>query len=599
MHFDLPRTRALGLISSSAALILILLVAAGAKASTTLDIRGTYVGTSQANSSNYSIGAVIDKENCSTGAFSGYGYSNGQVYSTITGTLSGDINSNHSTSHEVYTQVTYSDDGDGYYSLDSQGRLASHGTFHDSNGVSGSADSTRVSGPPNDGGCSKRVSATQVSCDLIVVSNSFKCTAQVGDASGQGQPKVPTGSVGFNVKPNSDGSFPAGSSCSLAPSQTGGASAFCLLTFVSGIQTIPPGEQPPIVASYGGDTNFSSSSGSPKDEFAPPPDLGQPAISPTCGGTAATADIASIRHDGNQPAACALHTTEQQKADAQRELNYWRNAGYYNAGATIFEGACALGCAMVPDPTVTKYGAAYFGTLALGQQALSLHAAYMQNVWSDYLSKDPPANFHRLGAPPKVKSVGLKPPRGLSRADAARLSALLTALLKQAADARCIEQAIDRSGTAGRAGFVLAAAEQHQVGARCASSAAQLAARIPGLVARARPVMRKLEHLLSHRIGIRLLHSVTSHALKSWRNKRWRARITNRLVSQVGRYITLTPSDAASLRTQLSRANIRRGANAVFGFDKTLKQLAKQETKERRSDLAVEAEFANAAAGRG
>src|SRR5690242_20619360 len=106
MHSVLPGPRALALISSSAALLLILLVAAGAKASSTVDIRGTYVETSQANSSNYSIGAVIDKENCATGAFSGYGYNNGQVYSTISGTLSGDINSNHATSHEVYTQVT-------------------------------------------------------------------------------------------------------------------------------------------------------------------------------------------------------------------------------------------------------------------------------------------------------------------------------------------------------------------------------------------------------------------------------------------------------------------------------------------------------------
>ena len=111
----------------------------------------------------------------------------------------------------------------------------------------------------------KRASAVSVSCYYEFLTTLDICTAQVGDASGQQPAKIPTGNVAFTINPGGVGGFQGSSTCALAPSQTGGASSFCAVDYKSPSLEVPIGQQPPITATYSGDSNFTASSSSPKD----------------------------------------------------------------------------------------------------------------------------------------------------------------------------------------------------------------------------------------------------------------------------------------------------------------------------------------------
>ena len=155
------------------------------------------------------------------------------------------------------------------------------GTFTDTNGASGSISGVRQGSAPT----SARAGAIQVNCDRDVATQVFTCTAQVADASGQSPAKVPTGTVAFALKSGGEGTFPAGATCTLQPSQTGGASAFCSVRYVEGSHHIPTGEQPAITASYSGDANFKPTTGEPKNEYVAPPDDADTTTTDPCSAT--------------------------------------------------------------------------------------------------------------------------------------------------------------------------------------------------------------------------------------------------------------------------------------------------------------------------
>ena len=238
------------------ALLAMLSLSAGtASAATTIDIRGTYVGTAEANGSNYSNMTVIDKEDCAAGTFSGQGVG----YSTFSGT----INGSQLASHEVYTQVTYSDDGTGTLSTDSQGRLVNSGNFHDSHGVSGTYSATRISKPAGDicatgappppppGGL--HATTTKLSCGYQPLLAQDTCQAIVVDTSSN--PANPTGIVTFTASRGTagNGTFAYGNTCSLrANGQTGVSS--CTVVYLP-----PTVGLPALQADYGGDATHSPS----------------------------------------------------------------------------------------------------------------------------------------------------------------------------------------------------------------------------------------------------------------------------------------------------------------------------------------------------
>lgn len=245
------------LLSLAGVAVAAALLPAGASASTTLDIRGTYVGTAEANGGTYQNRSVIDTENCTAGTFSGGGVG----YSTFTGT----INGNQDTSHEVYTGQSYTDDSSGTFSTDSQGRLVHTGAFHDSNGTSGTFSATRISGPPAPPapGCTgpappppppppgaKHATSMRVMCTYVVATSTDTCTATVGDPATTGATS-PTGSVTF-ASPH--GLFLFGRSCTLRAGS--GATSFCSVGY------LPPDMYlPTLSAAYGGDSTHGPSSG--------------------------------------------------------------------------------------------------------------------------------------------------------------------------------------------------------------------------------------------------------------------------------------------------------------------------------------------------
>jgi hypothetical protein len=110
----------------------------------------------------------------------------------------------------------------------------------------------------------KRKSAIQVNCDAFypgLPSEYFQCTAQVGDASGQSPAAIPTGTVEFTINPGGGGAILGSKTCTLAPSQTGGASSFCAIDYLPPTGGIAIGSQPPLIASYSGSSIFNPLSG--------------------------------------------------------------------------------------------------------------------------------------------------------------------------------------------------------------------------------------------------------------------------------------------------------------------------------------------------
>lgn len=131
------------------------------------------------------------------------------------------------------------------------------GTGHDTNGTNGIYTATRTLAPGE--------SSTAVFCNVLRPDQPdevFVCAAVVAGGIGTGPAHTPTGTVSFALDAGVGGSF-AGPSCELAPSQTGGSTAFCTTEYTPPPGGIPIGSQPAFTATYGGDDTLSSSSGRP------------------------------------------------------------------------------------------------------------------------------------------------------------------------------------------------------------------------------------------------------------------------------------------------------------------------------------------------
>jgi hypothetical protein len=245
----------------------LMLAPLNAAASTTIDFRGTYVGTSEAGGSSYSGQTVVETEDCAAGTWSGTSTGGGYTVDD-TGTIDGDT----VTTHQDYRDSSYTADSTGTLSTDSEGRLRWAGTFTDSNGTTGSFDTTRVQRGPDDGGCSgggtnppppppdgKRSTATQVICTYSFLLSVDTCTATVGSADPVDDPSVPTGTVSF-VSPF--GLFSYGSSCNLKQTPGSPNVATCSVVYQP-----PDAHLPTITATYNGDGKHASSSGKTKYIF--------------------------------------------------------------------------------------------------------------------------------------------------------------------------------------------------------------------------------------------------------------------------------------------------------------------------------------------
>lgn len=156
------------------------------------------------------------------------------------------------------------------------------GTWSSNGGQEGTWSATRTSGSgeteaekvikkEKEEAANKRKAAIQVNCDAFdpgLPTEYLQCTAQLGDASGRSPAQRPTGTVSFVINPGGKGGFRGSSSCVLAPSQTGGASSFCAITYIPPPGGLPIGSQPPITANYSGDGTFSPISGAPSGPLA-------------------------------------------------------------------------------------------------------------------------------------------------------------------------------------------------------------------------------------------------------------------------------------------------------------------------------------------
>ncbi len=114
-------------------------------------------------------------------------------------------------------------------------------------------------------------SSTQLICNYEIASSEDLCTATVGDTATP--PTAPTGTVKFSSA--SGGSFPFGSTCTLAGNPASGATTSCSVSFIpSNFPTVFPH----LTATYSGDGKHGPSSGSTflgglgnANEQTPPP----------------------------------------------------------------------------------------------------------------------------------------------------------------------------------------------------------------------------------------------------------------------------------------------------------------------------------------
>ena len=173
------------------AAVALLASASTASASTTYDMRGTWLITGPYSQSN-----TITAMNMATGEFSGTGAAtNGTGYTwPDKGTVSG---STVKWTFGPYVQAPYTATCEG--TLWPEGN-AINGTCSDTNGLKGQAWSMTLT----------RGAAIQVSCSTLNVglpNEYMQCTAPVGDASGKAPARIPTGTVAFSLKPGGGGAF--------------------------------------------------------------------------------------------------------------------------------------------------------------------------------------------------------------------------------------------------------------------------------------------------------------------------------------------------------------------------------------------------------
>lgn len=277
-------------MSRLAALLLacvLLLVAAPAEAAPPgYDIRGSWQAVAAASAFSGTI--TVDRNDCTTGAFSGSAAAGGSTF-PVAGRVDG---------MSVSLTLTFSSEaGD---SATATGTFVDGsritGTFRDSGQFKTSAGDfqlVRRSGPPDDGACPlKRPTTVRVSCDYNVATAIDTCTTTVADATST--PTTPTGTVGYRA---TQGVFLAGDSCDLRSSPAAPATASCSVQYRG-----PSGPRvfPDITATYSGDATHAENGA--KTQYLP---LGGPLDYETPDpGTLEVGTEAPV--DGTQAEACAF-----------------------------------------------------------------------------------------------------------------------------------------------------------------------------------------------------------------------------------------------------------------------------------------------------
>lgn len=288
---------------------------------------------------------TIETEDFGTGAVTGT-----SPCCSITGSVSGNTLHTHSIDH----QVEYNSDAT--YTINAEVNKLT-GTFSDSYGrVNQPTFASRASGPPTTTTSTTststtsglRATATSVLCNYDVASSTDTCGATVGDA-GPAPSVAPTGTVKFTG--SAPGSFASGATCQLQASPSAPTAPSCNIVFYTSDGTVLPA----IVATYSGDSQHSSSSGSthyfganPSGETtgeagtAPPgqypnevevstnvpadnTEIQACAVPSSTSGSAAGFDIGSITKDITEAAGSPLSPRLREALKALTELNGLNN----------------------------------------------------------------------------------------------------------------------------------------------------------------------------------------------------------------------------------------------------------------------------------
>lgn len=468
---------------------------------------------------------------------------------TISGTLTGNVLAltvTTSGGYVAHLSLTISADGQSW-----------SGPGSDNNGTSGTDTANRLLN-----------SAIQVNCDDVNIGlpdEHFQCTAQVGDSSGNAVAQTPTGTVTFAINPGGGGALQGPGTCTLMPSQTGGASSFCSVSYVAPAGGIPIGSQPPLTAKYSGDANFAPATGVPQN-----PILTSSSSTSTSASTTSTTETtsqtttatttstteatttpslascpvpsapvdnvnapappttnAALAHQAETPAPVVFpippnfvnpycpnrtkYSANEKHAAALWADYYSQLSAVYGRDEVVF-GAVGVAGLFSPDPTVTKAVGAAAGIAVAVNQLWSTNAASQASTMGVVAADPPDPNWRTIAAPLRTWPSRLPKAVGLKRKQQAALHAYLAAMLQGAANDWCVTNAINRGSTALENASRSVAAAQYRAGAACAATNVRLSKALPRLTNAARPALKTAERAMSNAALKRLFKAVERNA---------------------------------------------------------------------------------------
>jgi hypothetical protein len=459
------------ILPAAVLVVISLVVAPAAHASTTHDLRGTWncCGAGGAGEQDWTITSM----GTSSGHFSGRGAGGGYHF-PVSGTASG--NSVTLTTGPYDELPSYTATFTGTISGDSS---TMSGSWSSNGGQSGTWTATRSG---------KHPTATDVSCNRGPFSFSdSQCTASVDNTDGVAD--TPTGTVTWTAD---TGSFRSGT-CTLSP--VAGDSASCSVTYLAPPEGTPAGVPLPVTASYAGDSKNRPSSGKMTEKIAvDSPDADD------CNGVATGAGAAVHTALANHPPATTPggHRTEAHEvcavganATAKGLLGKMARAAGNAARAVATMDLSKIPLGEVQKKWHADTGFGYTVNELLRQPSLTERLLGKE-------TKDPPDRRHakQLAKLRKLPHPRVNRGKGLSRGGAKAVTKLIRTLLKADAVRDVLGKSIDRAGGAAKLGSRTWKRRQLLAAVKWARQLAKLDDRVAALLPKAYRAGRHIHHLV-------------------------------------------------------------------------------------------------------
>jgi hypothetical protein len=244
----------------------------------------------------------------------------------------------------------------------------------------------------------------------------------------------------------------------------------------------------------------------------------------------------------------AKYTKAEKEAAHQWYLFYNEEASNGTMAASGL-GAVAAGLAAVPEPVISKGGAAATAIIAGAVGVTSGYLSKLANQMESVEHDPPDPNWRTTATRPRTFPRRLPVVHGLHRRQQAAIDAYLTGILDETADSECEEESINRASTALANKDPAEASVQYRAGSACAADNATVAKQLPRMGARAKPVIAILAKALDR---APLKRYIAAHFGAFERDTTLRDRGAARTVAALARVIALPPAILARMQAALA-----------------------------------------------